>query len=86
MSPLSDFVTISEEDAGLHFLMEIDTPIDEETFKLRAEEKGVHISSLADYYVLPPAVKRPVLIITYSSIPDETITEAVNRIYQCLRD
>ena len=86
LSPLSDFVAISEEDAGLHFLMEINTPIDEETFKLRAEEKGVHISSLADYYVLPPAVKRPVFIINYSSIPDENIPEAVNRIYQCLRD
>ena len=86
MSPLSDFVTISEEDAGLHFLMEIDIPIDEETFKLRAKEKGVHISSLADYYVLPPAVKRPVFLINYSSIPNEKIPEAVNRIYQCLQD
>lgn len=86
MSPLADFVTISEEDAGLHFLMEIDTPMDADNFKIRAEEKGVHISSLADYYVLPPVVKRPVFLINYSSIPDEIIPEAVNRIYQCLHD
>lgn len=83
-SPLSDYVTISEEDAGLHFLMEIHTSMDQEAFKRRAEKQGIRISALADYYVLPPATKRPVFIINYSSLPDEKIPEAVERIYQCI--
>lgn len=83
-SPLADFVTISEEDAGLHFLMEIHTPMDEETFKARAEKQDIRISALVDYYVNPPATKRPVFIINYSSLPDERIPEAVERIYQCI--
>lgn len=83
-SPLSAHVTISEEDAGLHFLMELNTDTDAEIFKLRAEEKNIRLSCLADYYVLPPSRKRPIFIMNYSSVPDENIQEAVERIYQCI--
>lgn len=83
-SPLSAHVAISEEDAGLHFLMELKTDTDPETFKLKAEKKGIRLSCLADYYFLPPACKHPVFIINYSSVPDEKIPEAVTRIYQCI--
>lgn len=64
--------------------MEIHTAMDAETFQLKAEEKGIRLSCLADYYTLPPKTKRPVFIINYSSIPDENIPEAVERIYQCV--
>lgn len=49
-SPLSSLVTISEEDAGLHFLMHVHTELTENAIIENAASRGIHLTSLAHYY------------------------------------
>ena len=80
-SPLWNYITISEEDAGLHFLMKVETSLSDEAFCLRAAEQGIHITSLSQYYQTPPPDSHGVFLINYSSVPEEKMKEAVDRIY-----
>lgn len=49
-SPLADLVTISEEDAGLHFLMEVNTERTDEEIIDSAQRHGIRLTSLSYYY------------------------------------
>lgn len=49
-SPLSSRITIKEEDAGLHFLMHVDTSAPDETIIQCAKTKGLRLASLSQYY------------------------------------
>ncbi len=50
-SPISSLVTISEEDAGLHFLMHVHTDLRAEEITANALRLGIRITSLEEYYV-----------------------------------
>lgn len=47
---LSDYVSISQENAGLHFLLTIDTDMSDEQLKQKASDMGIAVSFLSDYY------------------------------------
>lgn len=49
-SPLSERVTIHEADAGLHFLMRVNTEIPDSQLIARAAKAGIRISCLSQYY------------------------------------
>ncbi|MCD8365936.1 MAG: PLP-dependent aminotransferase family protein [Clostridiales bacterium] len=49
-SPLADLVTISEEDAGLHFLMKVNTERTDEDVIESAVRHGIRLTSLSYYY------------------------------------
>ena len=83
-SPLSSYVNISEEDAGLHFLMYINTKLSDDLFLQRVNNKGIKLSSLSGYYKIPPKSTEHLFIINYSSIKTECMEEAVKRLYECL--
>lgn len=82
-SPLSSYVTISEEDAGLHFLMEVKTKLSDETFCRKAEQKGIKLTPLSQYYLRPTKTVKHIFIVNYSSLDEECMEEAIHRIYQC---
>lgn len=84
-SPLSEYVRISEEDAGLHFLMKIDTDMSDEEFCRRAEEKGMKLSSLSQYYIDAPKEAEHVFVMNYSSVGESAMKEAIDRLYGILR-
>lgn len=81
-SKLNSYVTISEEDAGLHFLMHVCTTLSDEDFCIKAEQKGIKISSLSQYYFSAPQTTMHTFIINYSSIQEDAIEEAIERLYQ----
>lgn len=83
-SPLSSYVTISEEDAGLHFLMEVKTELSDEVFCQKAEQRGIKLTPLSQYYVEPPKTVKHVFIVNYSSLSEECMAEAIERIFQCV--
>ncbi|MCD8324779.1 MAG: PLP-dependent aminotransferase family protein [Clostridiales bacterium] len=80
-SPLADMVTISEEDAGLHFLMHVDTGLEDEQIIERAAQRGIRITSLAHYYHCAGAVSEHTFVINYSNIEEDRIREAVQSLY-----
>ena len=47
---LADYVSISQENAGLHFLLTIDTDMSDEQLKQKASDMGIDVSFLSDYY------------------------------------
>ncbi len=76
-SPLASKVTITEEGAGLHFLMRIDTGMPDEVLVRRARAQGVRISCLSDYQHHPDGRGEHVLVVNYSGIPAGSVEEAV---------
>lgn len=81
-SPLAAHVSISGEDAGLHFLMRVDTELSDSQFCQKALEQEVRISALSQYYLAPPSSAAHVFIINYSSLEEEMIGKAVAVLYQ----
>lgn len=83
-SPLSSYVTITEEDAGLHFLMRIDTEIPDTVIMERALARGLRLTSLSQYFHQPPEDVEHIFIINYSYLETEHISGAVELLYRCL--
>ena len=48
--PLGDYVTIEEEEAGVHFLMHLCTDQKEEEIVTQAKSRGVKLKPLSGYY------------------------------------
>lgn len=83
-SPLSSYVSISEEDAGLHFLLKINTGLSDKEFLLRLEQSGIKLSSLSQYYQTPPKEVEHIFIMNYSYVAEENIEKAIQLIYRAL--
>ena len=77
-SPFSSRIRISEEDAGLHFLMQIDTKQTDRELLQTASKHGVHLACLSQYYFIPTAdMPEHTLILNYSGLALEQIPTAV---------
>lgn len=68
---------ISEEDAGLHFLMEIDTSRGDEEICAALEKEGIRILSVAQYYENPEEKRDHIFVMNYSSLKKENIKMAI---------
>lgn len=79
-SPLSSHVTIMEKDAGLHFLMSVDTDISDEDILVRAGQMGLRIASLSQYYHEPQQKSEHTFIMNYSALNGEHVEEAITRL------
>ncbi|MGN0203498.1 MAG: PLP-dependent aminotransferase family protein [Coprococcus sp.] len=85
-SALAAHISISGEDAGLHFLMHMDTELSDAEFCRKALTQGVKISALSQYYTLPPSSVSHVFIINYSSLTEDAMEKAVDVLYRiCLK-
>lgn len=71
---------IQEEDAGLHFLLRVRTDASSEEIVRQAQQNGVRVTSLSDYYREAPPQAASAFVISYSEIPDSKIPEAVARL------
>lgn len=74
-SPLADFVTIIEEDSGLHFLVKIKTDLTDELLIKKLLADGIHITGLSAYYASPIPEAEHTFIINYSNIDTEKLPE-----------
>lgn len=80
--PHFDKVTIREENAGLHFLMEIDTNLTDEELIKKATKNGIHISCLSQYFYNKKNAREHTLVINYSGIQNKDIEEAVMKLFE----
>ena len=83
--PLFSKITILEEDAGLHFLVKVNTAISDEVLIAKAAAEGIHISCLNQYYEILQAKDSHTIIINYSGIHTDDIFEAVNRLFKAIK-
>ena len=79
--PYYKYVTIKEENAGLHFLLTVDTRLSDYELIHRASEKGIHISCLSEYYYNQQKAVPHTLIINYSGIEKERIGQAIELLF-----
>lgn len=83
-SSLEGKIQIKEENAGLHFLMEISTTLSDEALEKAAEQQGIGISCLSKYYFHPEDAKQHVLVLNYSGVDKDKMDEAMKRLSQCI--
>ena len=74
-SPFADRVTFSEQGAGLHFLLRLDTSLDDETLRQKAEGLGVRLAFLSEYAAVPRKEHAHTLVVNYGGLEPEQLTE-----------
>ena len=79
-SPLADRATITEEDAGLHFLLRLDGAPSDETLRREAEQRGIRLAMLSDYYQCPQDAPQHVLVVNYTGIDLDRLPAALERL------
>lgn len=84
-SPLGDKSSVLEEEAGLHFLLKLDTDISDTELIKRAEKNTVKISCLSEYYLKNKKnAPKHIVVINYSAIAKEDIAPAIKALDKCL--
>ena len=71
---------IMEQDAGLHFLVRLDTLLPDELLRHRAAEQGIRLALLSDYYSEGQQAPSHVLVVNYSGIQLEKLEEGLCRL------
>ncbi len=80
-SPFAAQCTILEQDAGLHFLLRIDTDRSDGELKALCAEAGIHVCCLGDYYEGEvPSHARGCLVVNYSGLEEEHLLEALRQL------
>lgn len=75
-------INIMEEDAGLHFLLQVDTRLSDKQLVTRAAQNGINISTLSQYYYDRSKVKEHILVINYSGVNTNNIKEGVDKLFE----
>ena len=75
-SPFGDKISVLEENAGLHFLLKVDTPLTDENLTAWCEKAGFRVQTLGEFYhsAVPESAKGQ-LVINYSGLTDEDLTQ-----------
>ena len=69
--PYAGKLSILEQDAGLHFLLKVDTALPDRELAARLEEAGIRVRCLSDYYHGPvPQADAHCLVVDYSGLDD----------------
>lgn len=76
-SPIGPLVTITGEEAGVHFLMEISTGVSDEELVAAARERGLRLSPLSHYDHGEEKRFSHVFVINYSSMELDRMDQAV---------
>lgn len=73
--PVSRHLTILEADAGLHFLVKVNTEVSDEVLTRQWEAAGFKVQTLGQFYhgQVPPSARHQ-LVINYSALTDESLT------------
>ena len=70
--PQREKLTIEEADAGLHFLVKVDTALSDEALVQRCAGFGLKIRMLSSYYHgQPPESSLHRIVVNYSGLQDE---------------
>ena len=76
-SSFSTKITISEENAGLHFLMKIKTRISDREFARRAESLGLRVAFLSEYMQEFSEEAQHTMVVNYSGMEEENLPQAM---------
>lgn len=84
-SPFRDRVTVLEEDAGLHFLLRVDTDMTDEALVALCRRGGVGLQALSSFYHgSVPEQARHCLLIHYAGLSEEQLQQLQQAVKQGL--
>ena len=75
--PFADRLTILEQDAGLHFLLKVDTVLTDRELTERLARAGIRVQALSEFYH-DTAENRRCLVINYSGIQESALEQALD--------
>ena len=76
----ADRLTILEQDAGLHFLVKVDTGLSDGELTARLSDAGIRVRTLSSYYHDDVHRDSHCLVVNYSSLREEKLEEALTRL------
>lgn len=84
-SPFAGRITMLEQDAGLHFLLKVDTALPDEALTALCAQAGIRVRSLGEYYVQPvPEWAEHCLVINYTGLSEENLGPALSDLAKVL--
>jgi GntR family transcriptional regulator/MocR family aminotransferase len=84
--PLAGRAEIMEQDAGLHFLLRLDTQLSDEALRRAAAGKGIRLALLSDYYYHKNAAPQHVVVVNYSGIELDALRDGLVRLAELWED
>ena len=79
----SGFLTILEQDAGLHFLLRVKTPLTDAQLTEALDRAGIRIRALSEYYH-ENREDRHCLVVNYSGIKEENLLKAMEALKEVM--
>lgn len=76
-SPFRERITISEQGAGLHFLLKLDTEEPDGALRDRAAARGVRLGFLSEYAAIPSPAYDHTLVVNYGGLRPDALPEAM---------
>ncbi len=76
-SSFADRVTFSEQGAGLHFLLRLDTRQSDEEILQKAEALGIRLGFLSEYEAVPSAAHAHTLVVNYAGLEPQHLNETM---------
>ena len=77
-------ITILEQDAGLHFLVKVDTEVSDAALTQRLAAAGIRIKPISSYYHLPAGEDRHLFVVNYSVLDEDALEAALKALPQAL--
>ena len=86
-SAFAERITILEQNAGLHFLLRVDTGRTDGELKALCARAGIRVRSLREYYEgAVPLWAEKCLVINYSGLDEEALADALLRVAAALKE
>ena len=77
--PFAEKLTILEQDAGLHFLLKVDTPLSDADLTARLAQAGIRVQALSEFYHDSRDDQR-CLVVNYSGIREDALEKALEAV------
>ena len=84
--PLAGRAEIMEQDAGLHFLAELQTVLPDAVLQKKAAEQGLRLAMLSDYYHEGGDARGHTLVVNYSGLDMQRLPQALRRLADILKE
>ena len=78
--PFANRLTILEQDAGLHFLLKVDTNLPDQVLVDKLSAAGIRVHPLSHYYHGDPGRHAHHLVVNYAGIDEEALEQALENL------
>ena len=76
----SEKLTILEQDAGLHFLLKVDTDLSDGDLAEKLQANQIRVHTLSHYYHRPPAESAHILVVNYSVLNESALEQCIREL------